>query len=113
MRSKIKLNRPRREQLHNMSRSAVKTQLKLWGFKVPRDLFGYGCGIFSRGNRLYRLRWSAECVLLDESCTKPEFDRWANSTERTFTWSSFCYLVVNKNTLYGKSPHMLVVDDYE
>lgn len=71
---KIKYPRPK-----FAGRAAFKTLLKRCGFIVSRDFFGRGCCIAERNNRLYRFRFSASVV--DVSCKRYEFDRWANSTD--------------------------------
>ena len=74
--------RPTRQQLM-MSRSEFKTLLKRRGYEVPRDLYKYGC-VVRRGDRMYRFRyWGKEGFVVDISCPVSEFDRWANSCEKT------------------------------
>lgn len=62
-------------------RAAFKTLLKRQGYNVPRDFYGASCCILRKGGRYYRFRFEAGVV--DVSCPRNDFDRWANSTERT------------------------------
>lgn len=77
-----KRQKPTRKQLQDLSCSELKTRLKRIGFKIKRDFFKYD-GITQKGNRLYRFRWWSGEFLVDISCPKNDFDRWANSTEKT------------------------------
>lgn len=79
---KIKYFRPK-----IAGRSAFKTLLKRSGFIVPRDFFGRGCCIAEKNNRLYRFRFADGVV--DVSCKRYEFDRWANSTDDTIDIEQF------------------------
>ena len=92
----VTVSRPSRVQLNGMSPSEFKTHLAQLGFQVPRDFFHQG-SIAQYRNRLYRFRWWGDVYtnstefFVDISCPVTEFDRWANSTDRTelFTaWSS-------------------------
>jgi hypothetical protein len=60
-------------------RAAFKTFLRLRGFSVQRNFYGFGCCIAKRNGRLWRFRFDDGVV--DVSCLLPEFDRWANSTD--------------------------------
>ena len=73
--------KPSAQQLCGMSPSQFKTLLKLRGHKIGRDFFKRGSvSIYS--SRLYRWRWwSEDGFVVDVSCPKTDFDRWANSTE--------------------------------
>ena len=81
--------KPDRDRLWGMSASQFKTLLKRQGFKVDRDFFKMGATA-KRGNRLYRFRyWAFPDFFVDISCQLTEFDRWANSTDRTINFSNF------------------------
>lgn len=75
MKYKYRAYRPQRDQLLGFSASEFKTLLKRLGFRVPRDF--YKSCVASKGDRLYRFRWWDS--KLDVSCSRSEFDRWANS----------------------------------
>lgn len=72
--TKFKYTRPK-----FAGRAAFKTLLKRSGFLVRREFYGRECCIAEKNNRLYRFRFSAGVV--DVSCKRYEFDRWANSTD--------------------------------
>jgi len=81
MKHKYRAKLPKRDQLHGMSPSELKTLLKLRGYKIDRDFFKFCIAEYK--NRLYRFRWwytNGE-FFVDISCLYPDFDRWANSTE--------------------------------
>jgi hypothetical protein len=72
-----------------MSASQFKTLLKRQGFKVDRDFFKMGATA-QLGNRLYRFRyWAWPDFFVDISCPLNEFDRWANSVDRTINFYNF------------------------
>jgi hypothetical protein len=79
--------RPNRSDCGGLSASELKTLLRRCGFKIRRDFF-IDCNA-SKGSRLYRFRWWSAEFFVDESCQIAHFDRWANSTERTYSWDSF------------------------
>ena len=82
---KYRAKKPDRNRLWGMSPSQFKTLLKRRGFKVPRDFFKMGA-IAKKGSRMYRFRyWAFPDFFVDISCRVNEFDRWANSTDRTIT----------------------------
>jgi len=82
---KYRAKKPDRDRLWGMSPSQFKTLLKRSGFKVDRDFFKMG-SIAKKGSRLYRFRyWAFPDFFVDISCPVKEFDRWANSTDRTIT----------------------------
>jgi len=72
------------------SRAQIKSLLKFLGFKVPRNFWGVGCQIASKKSKLYRLRLvdidGEKCCVVDESCKRSDFDRWANSTENAYSF---------------------------
>ncbi|NDE66173.1 MAG: hypothetical protein EB049_05705 [Actinobacteria bacterium] len=81
--------KPDRDRLWGMSASQFKTLLKRQGFKVDRDFFKMGATA-QLGNRLYRFRyWAWPDFFVDISCPLNEFDRWANSTDRTINFHNF------------------------
>ena len=81
--------KPDRDRLWGMSASQFKTLLKRQGFKVDRDFFKMGATA-QLGNRLYRFRyWAWPDFFVDISCPLSEFDRWANSTDRTINFHNF------------------------
>ena len=81
--------KPDRDRLWGMSASQFKTLLKRQGFKVDRDFFKMGATA-QLGNRLYRFRyWAWPDFFVDISCPLTEFDRWANSTDRTINFHNF------------------------
>jgi hypothetical protein len=67
-------------------RSAIKTKLKRNGFKVNRAFYGREC-VCEKGGRLYRFRFWSNPQMVDMSDTN--FDRWANSTERSVLLGEF------------------------
>lgn len=73
----------------SMTRSRLKTQLKCAGFVVDRNFWGFGCMIARRNSRLYRVRFDQDTCFVDQSCVKADFDRWANSTDKTFEFKEF------------------------
>jgi hypothetical protein len=83
--------KPTREQLCGYSPSELKTLIKLKGYKIPRDFFKRG-SFAKKGNRLYRFRHWGDVYSntvefeVDISCPLCDFDRWANSKERTLTF---------------------------
>jgi len=87
MRFKYQHQKPNRDQLWGMSPSQFKTMLKRRGYKIPRDFFKQG-SVAQKHNRLYRFRhWGGVGeFFVDVSCPINEFDRWANSTDRTINF---------------------------
>lgn len=85
------MGKPTKQQLAGMSCSEFKTLLKTHGYLVDRDFFKRG-SMAQRGGRLYRFRWWGTpttndfTFVVDISCSVVEFDRWANSVERTITF---------------------------
>lgn len=75
------------------SRAGIKSTLKRLGFTVPKNFWGFGCQIASKKSRIYRLRFvdidGKKCCVVDESCVKQDFDRWANSTEEVYSFEDF------------------------
>jgi len=55
MKYKYRAKRPKRDQLHGMSCSELKTLLKRRGYKIDRDFFKFCVAEYK--NRLYRFRW--------------------------------------------------------
>ena len=89
MQFQITYQKPDRDRLWGMSASQFKTLLKRQGFKVDRDFFKMGATA-QLGNRLYRFRyWAFPDFFVDISCPLSEFDRWANSTDRTINFHNF------------------------
>jgi hypothetical protein len=84
MKFKYRNHKPTRDQLWGMSPSQFKTMLKKRGYRISRDFFKYG-SVAKYKNRLYRFRWWGAVgeFFVDVSCTIPEFDRWANSVDKT------------------------------
>lgn len=79
--------RPTKQQL-GMPRNKLKTMLKRRGYSVRRDFFKWGVCICTKGRRFYRLRWwSDEGFVVDISDL--DFDRWANSVERTIPFDEW------------------------
>ena len=76
----FKHTKPTRNQLFDMSPSQFKTLLKRRGYKISRDFFRSG-SIAHYKNRMYRFRWWSDEFVVDKSCIKIEFDRWANSVD--------------------------------
>ena len=91
---RVHVARPSRDQLDGYSPSELKTLLKRIGHKVPRDFFGRGC-ISTRRSLYYRWRhWGDhytkdETFVVDISCPKSEFDRWANSVDYCITFKEY------------------------
>jgi hypothetical protein len=79
--------KPTRDQLGGLSPSQFKTLLKRRGYLVGRDFFKRG-SMAQLGNRLYRFRWwgGVGVFVTDISCQLSDFDRWANSVDRTVTF---------------------------
>ncbi len=89
MRFKYHTKKPDRDRLWGMSPSQFKTMLKLRGFSVDRDFFKIGA-MAKKGNRLYRFRyWAYQDFFVDISCPLNEFDRWANSVDKTINFYNF------------------------
>lgn len=99
MKLKYKEPKPSRQDLFGYSASEFKTFLKRKGFEVPRDFYKRG-SIAKRDNRLYRFRWWSHTYKngnysfptsfkVDISEPVQNFDRWANSTEKTITFEEF------------------------
>ena len=44
------------------------------------------CTHYNRANHKYRINCLGN---IDKSCVHADFDRWANSTEKTWTWDEF------------------------
>lgn len=77
--------KPTRHQLDGLSPSEFKTMLKRRGHAVPRTFFKSGC-VSTYRNRLFRWRhWGQQGFVVDISCLKSDFDRWANSCDQTIT----------------------------
>ena len=89
MKYKYRAKRPKRDQLHGMSCSELKTLLKRRGYKIGRDFFKFCIARYN--NRLYRFRWwyTGGEFFVDISCLYPDFDRWANSTEDVVTFNNW------------------------
>ncbi len=85
--------RPGRTNCGGLSGSELKTLLRRCGFSVRRDFFVDGEA--AKGSRLYRFRWVGG-FFVDESCHLARFDRWANSTERTYSFEDFKNLFLTK-----------------
>ena len=89
MKFKYIAKKPNRDRLWGMSASQFKTLLKRRGFKVDRDFLKMGATA-KKGNRLYRFcYWAWPDFFVDISCPLTEFDRWANSTDRTINFYNF------------------------
>lgn len=83
MKYKYKAQKPHRDQLWGMSPSQFKTMLKRRGYKVSRDFFKFS-SVAYKGGRAYRFRyWVFPDFFVDVSCPLKEFDRWANSVDKT------------------------------
>ena len=83
------MTRPKRKELRGFSLSELKTQLKLLGHKVPRNMSSNGY-VTEYNNRMYRWRWwDTAGFYIDISEPLEDFDRWANSTKKTIDFSSF------------------------
>ena len=92
MKFKYIFKKPDRDRLWGMSPSQFKTLLKRKGFKVDRDFFKMGATA-KKGNLLYRFRyWAFPDFFVDISCPLNEFDRWANSVDRTINFYNFLEL---------------------
>lgn len=89
MRYRYRATRPKRSQLGGWSASEFKTLLKRLGHQVKRDFYKSGCSISCRGSRLYRWRWWNESFVVDISEPRSDFDRWANSVDRTVSAVDF------------------------
>lgn len=86
MKFKYRHQKPSRDHLWGMSCSQFKTFLKRRGYTLPRDFFKKG-SVAIKGNRLYRFRhWAFPDFFVDVSCPLNDFDRWANSTDRTINF---------------------------
>jgi len=87
--------KPSREKLNGLSPSEFKTLLKRAGHIVSRDFFSRKSSVSKFKGKIYRWRWwgtpstgDAEFVV-DISCNISEFDRWANSTEKTVKFTDW------------------------
>ena len=89
MKHKYRAKRPKRDQLHGMSPSELKTLLKRRGYKIGRDFFKFCIARYK--NRSYRFRWwyTNKEFFVDISCPRSEFDRWANSVEDVVTFNNW------------------------
>jgi hypothetical protein len=88
MKFKFKHKRPKRKDLDGLSLSELKTLLKQMGHKFPRN-FCRSWYVSKRNDRLYRWRWWGEFGFrVDISEPLDQFDRWANSTEKTVDFST-------------------------
>ena len=86
MKFKYRVKRPKRDRLHGLSPSELKTLLRRRGYDIGRDFFRYGCQARYRG-RSYRFRWYSDGeFFVDKSCILSEFDRWANSVDEVITF---------------------------
>jgi hypothetical protein len=86
MKFKYQAKRPKRDQLHGLSPSELKTLLRRRGYDIGRDFFKYGCQARYRG-RSYRFRWYSDGeFFVDKSCVLSDFDRWANSVDEVITF---------------------------
>jgi hypothetical protein len=87
--------RATREQLAGYSYSRFKTLLKRLRYKIARDFFKNSEGVVRHGSRLYRFRYWGDhytgdtTFVVDISCPIGDFDRWANSIERTITFTEW------------------------
>ena len=82
------MKKPSRNQLGGYSLSEFKTYLKTLGHKVPRNMSSTGY-VTQYEDRLYRWRWlSEEGFMVDRSEPLEMFDRWANSIEQSYPFSS-------------------------
>lgn len=83
------MKKPSRDDLIGFSYSEFKSILKKMGHSVPRDLTKQGFTTSYR-NRYYRFRyWNEGEFLVDVSCRLIEFDRWANSVDKTISIYEF------------------------
>lgn len=83
MKYKYRSVKPNRDQLWGKSPSQFKTMLKRRGYKVSRDFFKFAAVAY-KGGRAYRFRyWAFPDFFVDVSCPLKEFDRWANSVDKT------------------------------
>ena len=89
MKYKYRAKRPKRDQLHGMSPSELKTLLKRRGYDIGRDFFKFCIARYK--SRSYRFRWwyTGGEFFVDISCVHSEFDRWANSTEDVVTFNNW------------------------
>ena len=78
-----KFPRPNREQLCGMSPSEFKTILRLRGLFLRRDF--YKNSMARMGGKYFRFRWWSPEPTVDICFNINEFDRWANSTDKSFT----------------------------
>lgn len=82
------MKRPNREQLCGYSLSEFKQFLRKQNHKVPRNLASTGY-VTLKGDRMFRWRWwSDDGFVVDRSEPLEIFDRWANSTEQTYSFKS-------------------------
>jgi hypothetical protein len=93
-RKRIKMQGIKPLSVAGMSPSRFKSFLKCIGHKVPRDFYYEGCVSLYK-NRYYRWRfWGCpytgdDTFVVDISCVKSKFDRWANSVEKTVPFESW------------------------
>ncbi len=91
MKFKYKARKPTRELACGFSSSELKTLVKRRGFKVSREFPTTNETVAYKNNRLYRFRWWNPTVgfVIDKSCLRDDFDRWANSVDEEITFSDF------------------------
>ena len=88
MKYKYRAVKPNRSQLSGMSPSQFKTLLKRKGYKLNRDFFKWG-SVAYKNNRAYRFRYWTPEFFVDVSCPVKEFDRWANSVDKTLNFTNW------------------------
>jgi hypothetical protein len=86
--SKFKSKKPSRKDLYGFSPSEFKTLLKKNNYKIPRNFYKIG-SVAKYKNRLFRFRWWSADYSVDISCSISDFDRWANSTEKTLHYQQW------------------------
>lgn len=86
---RIENKKPKRHQLAGMSPSEFRTKMKRAGFHFDRGFPNWSNCVAMSPNkdRYYRVRPDSGEV--DMSCPVEDFDRWANSTDETWSMEHF------------------------
>ena len=73
-----------------MSPSQLKTMILRRGYRLPdnREFYKYGSVAYYKG-RAYRFRWWSDIPMVDISCPRVDFDRWANSVDKSIPFEEW------------------------
>jgi len=86
---KYKSPRPIKSKI-GMNPSRLKVMILRRGYRLPdkREFYKYGSVAYYKG-RAYRFRWWSDIPMVDISCPRVDFDRWANSTDKSITFQEW------------------------